>query len=226
MNTTTKLTHSIQLSTKYNKGREGNSVTRITPHCVVGQCSAKAVADGWIKANRDCSSNYVIGKDAELLLVVEEANRSWCSSSKDNDNKAITIECASDTKDPYTMKTIVYDKLVDLCTDICERYGKKKLIWISDKTKALAYKPAADEMQITVHRWFANKACPGDWLFNRLGGLSQTVTNRLNKTSSATMPRVLYRVQCGAFSNKANADAYLKKVQAAGFTDAFITKSE
>lgn len=220
---TTTLKHDVMLSTKYNKGRDGNKIERFTPHCVVGQCKATSVAYGWINQNRDCSSNYVIGKDGELLLVVEEENRSWCSSSRDNDNRAITVECASDMKDPYAMRECVYNKLVELATDICKRHGKKKMIWISDKSKALAYKPADDEMLITVHRWFANKSCPGDWLYNRLGEFADTVTKALNTNSGEK--KTIYRVQVGAFSVKANADAYLAKVKAAGFTDAYITKS-
>lgn len=34
---------------------------------------------------------------------MEEKNRSWCTSSNANDQRAITIECASDTVEPYTM---------------------------------------------------------------------------------------------------------------------------
>ena len=216
----TQLKHETMLSPACSKGRAGRTIDRITPHCVVGQCAAKNVALSWRNTNRQCSSNYVIGKDGELLLVVDEANRSWCSSSADNDNRAVTIECASDMTHPYAMNSKVYNKLVDLCVDICKRNYKKKLIWIADQKTALAYHPADDEMLITVHRWFANKACPGDWLYNRLGQLARTVTQRLNSTNKKT----LYRVQVGAFTVKLNATLYLAKVKKAGFPEAFITK--
>lgn len=39
-------------------------------------------------------------------------------------------------------------------------------------------------------------------------------------------PKKYYRVQVGAYSVKANADAMLSKIKAAGFTDAFIKYSE
>ena len=68
--------------------------------------------------------------------------------------RAVTIECASDSKSPYAFNAAVYDKLIKLSADICKRYGKKKLLWISDKTKALNYSPKDDEMILTVHRWF------------------------------------------------------------------------
>jgi hypothetical protein len=78
------------------------------------------------------------------------------------------------------MNDKVYSSLTELCVDICKRNGKTKLIWLGDKTKTLAYEPKADEMLITVHRWFANKSCPGDWLYSRLGDLAAEVTKQLN----------------------------------------------
>lgn len=114
------------------------------------------------------------------------------------------------------MTDAVYAALIDLCTDICKRNGKSKLLWFGDKNKTLAYEPKADEMIITVHRWFANKSCPGDWLYNRLGDLAAKVTSRLGGDSQQPSD-TLYRVQTGAYKQKANADAQLAKVKAAGF---------
>lgn len=81
------------------------------------------------------------------------------------------------------MKSSVYATLVKLCTDICRRNGKSKLLWLGDKDKALAYNPAADEMVLTVHRWFADKSCPGEWLYSRLGDLASKVTAALGGTT-------------------------------------------
>ena len=114
-------------------------------------------------------------------MYVEEKNRSWCTSSNSNDQRAVTIECASDTKHPYWMNDKVYKTLIDLCTDICHRNGKDKLIWFGDKNKSLNYEPKSNEMIITVHRWFANKSCPGDWLYARLGDVAKKVTENLSK---------------------------------------------
>lgn len=94
-------------------------------------------------------------------MYVEEKNRSWCSSSNANDQRAITIECASDTAEPYAFKDVVYQTLIKLCADICKRNGKKKLLWLGDKDKTLSYEPKSDEMVLTVHRWFANKSWSG-----------------------------------------------------------------
>ena len=112
-------------------------------------------------------------------MVVEEENRSWCTSSNANDQRAVTIECASDTTEPYAFNGAVYQSLIELCVDICKRNGKKKLLWLGDKTKTLNYSPKSDEMVLTVHRWFANKSCPGNWMFARMGDLASKVTAQL-----------------------------------------------
>jgi len=200
-----------------HSGQRTHGIDRITPHCVVGQLSCERICDCFT-GGRGASCNYGIGTDGRISLCVEEKNRSWCSSSNANDQRAVTIECSSDKTAPYAMTDAVYAALIDLCTDICKRNGKKKLLWFGDKNKTLAYEPKADEMIITVHRWFANKSCPGDWLYNRLGDLAAKVTSRLGGETPQPSPSgTLYRVQTGAYKNKANADSQLAKVKAAGF---------
>lgn len=199
-----------------HSGQRTHSIDRITPHCVVGQLSCESICGCFTSPQKKASCNYGIGTDGRISLCVEEKNRSWCSSSNANDQRAVTIECSSDKTAPYAMTDAVYAALIDLCTDICKRNGKSKLLWFGDKNKTLAYEPKADEMIITVHRWFANKSCPGDWLYNRLGDLAAKVTSRLGGDSQQPSG-TLYRVQTGAYKQKANADAQLAKVKAAGF---------
>jgi len=176
--TNSKLVVYKKLSPNHS-GRRTHSIDRISPHCVVGQCTAEGLGSWFAKSSTQASSNYGIDKDGRVGLYVEEKNRSWCTSSNANDQRAVTIECASDTKEPYTMNSKVYKTLVKLCVDICKRNGKKKLLWFGDKTKTLNYSPKPDEMIITVHRWFANKSCPGNWLYSRLGKLAAEVTKQL-----------------------------------------------
>ena len=159
-----------------HSGQRTMAIDRITPHCVVGQCTAEGLGDWFAKSSTQASSNYGIDKDGRVGMYVEEKNRSWCSSSSANDQRAVTIECASDTKEPYAFRDIVYQRLIELCVDICKRNGKRKLLWFADKDKTLNYQPKADEMLLTVHRWFANKSCPGDWMYARMGDLAQKVT--------------------------------------------------
>ena len=187
-----------------NSGKRTHDIDRITPHCVVGQCSVEVLGDIFAPTSRQASSNYGIGVDGRVAMYVEEKNRSWCSGGKDpktgkpiyvngvsgamNDQRAITIECASDAASPYAFKEVVYNRLIDLCVDICQRYGKTKLLWIEDAKKSVAYEPKADEMVLSVHRWFANKSCPGDWMYARMDDLAAKVTSRLDGSVEPVEP--------------------------------------
>lgn len=155
------------------------------------------------------SSNYGIDRDGRVGLYVEEKNRSWCSSSNANDQRAVTIECASDTKEPYAFRDVVYQKLIVLCVDICRRNGKRKLIWFGDKNQTLNYQPEADEMVLTVHRWFANKSCPGNWLYVRMGELAEKVTKELGESGKEDAGRKK-GLQASAFAGLSEKDAAAK----------------
>lgn len=201
--TNSSLAEYVKMSPNHS-GQRVRAIDRITPHCVVGQCTAEGLGDWFSKTSTQASSNYGIDKDGRVGLYVEEKNRSWCTSSNANDQRAVTIECASDTSEPYRMNEKVYAKLIELCADICRRNGKKKLLWFADKNKSLNYTPKSDEMLITVHRWFANKSCPGNWLYARLGDLASKVTAKLgggNDETTESVQKKYYRVR------KAWADA-------------------
>lgn len=204
-----------------NSGKRTHAIDRITPHCMVGQLSAKKCGELFSRSSYQASSNYGIGTSGEIEMYVPEDKRSWCSSSESNDQRAVTIECASDARHPYAMNTKVYASLVKLCTDICRRNGKTKLLWLGDKSKSLTYKPRDNEMILTVHRWFAQKACPGDWLYSRLGKLASEVTAQLHGDASepveAPKAGTKYRVMCGSFSHKENAEKRKQEIEDAGF---------
>lgn len=194
-----------------------HKIDTITIHCVVGQCSVETLGNVFAPTSREASCNYGIGVDGRIGMYCEEKDRSWCSSSGSNDNRAITIECASDTTHPYAINDKVYKALIELLADICKRNGIEELKWKADKS--LIGQP--DKQNMTVHRWFADKSCPGDYIYNRLGQIASEVNDKLNGGSSTK--DILYRVQTGAFSNKANADAMLTKVKASGF-DTYMVK--
>ena len=177
-----------------HSGQRTHSIDRITPHCVVGQCSVETLGNIFLPTSRQASCNYGIGADGRVGMYVEEKNRSWCSSSNANDQRAVTIECASDTTELYAFKDVVYQTLIKLCTDICKRNGKTKLLWLGDKTKTLGYTPKSDEMVLTVHRWFANKSCPGNWMYARMGDLAEKVTAQLGGSTKPIQPAENYRI--------------------------------
>ena len=93
-----------------HSGQRTHSIDRITPHCVVGQLSAESICGCFTSPTRQASCNYGIGTDGRVSLCVEEKNRSWCSSSNSNDQRAVTIECASDMNEPYAMNSAVYNR--------------------------------------------------------------------------------------------------------------------
>ena len=164
------LVNYTQISPNRNAPRN-HAIDRITPHCVVGQCSVEALGNLFANPGREASSNYGIGYDGRVGMYCPESDRSWCSSSPANDHRSVTIECASDNYYPYAFNWVVYLKLVDLCVDICQRNGKNKLLWLGHCN----YEPKANEMLLTVHRWFANTVCPGDWLMERMSDLASRV---------------------------------------------------
>ena len=178
-----------------NSGARTHAIDRITPHCVVGQCSVETLGNIFALSSYEASSNYGIGYDGRVGMYVEEKNRSWCSSSNSNDQRAVTIECASDATEPYAFNDTVYQKLIALCVDICKRNGKSKLLWFGDKAKTLNYEPNADEMVLTVHRWFTNKSCPGSWMYARMSDLAEKVTAQLNAKEDST--DIVYVVKSG-----------------------------
>lgn len=211
----------VKISPNKNSPRN-HKIDTITPHCVVGQLSVEQIGAVFAPVSRQASSNYGIGPDGRIGMYVEEKDRSWCSSNAANDHRAITIEVASDMTDPYAITDKAYKALVDLCVDICKRNDIKELKWKADKSLI----GKVDQQNITVHRWFANKACPGDYIYERLGQIADEVNARLN--GSASKPAddsndVLYRVQVGAFSKKENAETMQKHVKEAGY-DSFIVK--
>lgn len=152
-----------------------HKIDTITIHCVVGQLSVETLGSIFAKKSKKASCNYGIGADGRIGMYVQEKDRSWCSSNAANDHRAITIECASDTKHPYAINDKVYASLIKLCTDICKRNGIKELKWKGDKR--LIGNPS--KQNITVHRWFANKSCPGDYIYNRLGNIAKAVNTNL-----------------------------------------------
>lgn len=208
-----------------NKSSPRNhKIDTVTIHCVVGQCSVETLGNVFAPTSRQASSNYGIGYDGRIGMYVEEEDRSWCSSNAANDNRAITIEVASDTKEPYAVNARAYAALIDLLVDICKRNGIKELVWSTNKADRVNHKNGCN---MTVHRDYANKSCPGTYLYERHAQIASEVNKRLGSTNIKPAPEKpsggLYRVQTGAFKVKANADAMLAKVKAKGF-DTYMVK--
>ena len=167
-----------------------HKIDTITIHCTAGQCTAQQVLNmnhiTTYSTSKGASCNYVVGKDGSIGLCVPESDRSWCSSSSSNDHRAITIEVSSDATHPYAVTDAAYSALIDLLVDICQRNHIPELKWKGDKSLI----GQTDQQNMTVHRWFAAKACPGDWLYQRHGQIAAEVNQRLKGEADMTKEEV------------------------------------
>ena len=209
---------SYTLLSPNNSGLRTHSIDRITPHCVVGQCTVEALGQVFYPSSRQASSNYGVGYDGRVGLYCEEKNRSWCSSSGANDQRAITIEIASDNYSPYAITNAAYNTAVKLMADICKRNGKNKLVYFADKTTALNYSSngqKSNEMLITLHKWFADTFCPGQDIINKLPAMVAAVNQLLG--GGSTPARTLREEAQYMLDNNINGTARRQQAAADGF---------
>ena len=154
--------------------------------------------------------------------------RGWhCGSgSKGSGNDShISFEICEDGLTDASYFNAVYKEAAELCAYLCKEYRLD---------------PMADGVIIghfEGHRRgiASNHGDPNNWFPKHSKSMDsfRAEVKRLLAAAEApkppaptpTEPKKLYRVQIGAYSVKANADAMLKKVKAAGFTDAFIKYS-
>lgn len=210
-----------------NSSARTGKVSKITIHHMAGNLSVEACGKVFETTERQASSNYGVGTDGRIGLYVEESRRAWTSSNRDNDNIAVTIEVANDGGAPdWHVSDKALESTIALCVDICQRNGIAKLNFTGDKSGNL-----------TMHKYFSNTECPGKYLGGKFPYIAEEVNKRLSaakkENSTTNTPKeetavssgsggVLYRVQVGAYNNKANADRQLEKIKAAGFDDAFV----
>lgn len=200
-----KLTSYVNLSPNRTSPRTA-PIDRITIHHVAGDASVEALGALFGKPSRQASSNYGIGSDGRIGCFVEEEDRSWCSGSRENDHRAITIEVANCGGAPdWPVSEKAYAALLDLCEDICRRHGFR-LNYTGDKTGNL-----------TMHKWFQPTACPGPYLESRFPAIAEEVNRRLDGER-------FWRVQVGAFREEENARAFRDKLRAEGYPDAFLVE--
>lgn len=169
-----------------NKNSPRNhAIDTITIHCTAGNKNntAKQIVDLFANPKRKASCNYVVGGDGSVGISVEEEDRSWCTSSGANDHRAITIEVCSNI--PGTEVTDkAYAALIELVADICKRNNIKKLVWSESKNDRVNH---LNECNMTVHRDYANKSCPGPWLYERQGQIAEAVNKKLGIATVSTL---------------------------------------
>ena len=170
-----ELVNYIKLSPNHS-GQRKQSIDMITIHCVAGNATVEVIGQIFAPTSRQASSQYGIGSDGRIGMYCEEKNRSWCTSSNKNDQRSITIEVANDSGGPlWHVSDAAMDSLIKLCADICRRNGIEELRWQNKKELW----GQVDKQNMSVHQWFANKACPGQYLLEKHNYIVQEVNKLL-----------------------------------------------
>ncbi|MBR2890370.1 MAG: N-acetylmuramoyl-L-alanine amidase [Oscillospiraceae bacterium] len=179
-----------------HSGKRTHAIDTITIHCMAGNLSVESCGALFARSSRQASSNYGIGSDGRIGLYVDEENRSWCTSSRANDQRAITIEVANNGGSPnWPVSAKAYEALLRLVTDICERNNIKRLIWATDKESRVGH---LNGCNMTVHRDYANKSCPGNYLYERHDEIAAEVNKRLSEDEAPAADPVVQEIDVGA----------------------------
>lgn len=198
-----------------------SKIDTITIHCMAGNLSVESCGALFAKSSRKASSNYGVGSDGRIACYVGEEDRSWCSSNRANDNRAITIEVANDggADTGWHVSDKAYKSLISLLVDICRRNHIAKLVWSNNKNDRVNHKNGCN---MTVHRDFANKSCPGDYLYSLHSKIANEVNTLLGVVKEDKPDNKLYRVQVGAYSVKNNAINMQKKLKSYGIDSIIV----
>ena len=193
-----------------HSGRRENPITKIAIHHTAGVLTAAGIGSVFKSTSRQASCNYGVGSDGKIVLVVDECNRAWTTSSSWCDNRAVTIETSnSQYGGNWPVSDFVLNRLIDLVTDICRR----------NKIKNCTYTGGKDGV-LQMHRWYAQTSCPGPYLGSKFSYIAQEVNRRLRGGSGKSTSNNLYRVrkswgdsksQKGAFKNLNSAIDLAKK---------------
>lgn len=170
------------------------AISRITIHVAAGDLNF----DGYSSTlrGRPCSWNYAVQSDGQIGLFVEECYRAWTTGSNTdprgalNDHRAVTMEVSNKwgSNDGYKVTDAALDAVINLCEDICRRNGKTTLIWLGDVDKSENYSPKSHEMIMTIHKWYDDTSCPGQYLYSKQSHIAKTVTARLGGPNTITYP--------------------------------------
>lgn len=197
------LVNYTKLSPNYSKRTA--KIDTITIHHMAGNLSVETCANVFATTSRQASSNYGVGSDGRVGLYVEEKNRAWTSSNRDNDDRAVTIEVANDGGAPdWHVSDKALEATINLCVDICKRNGIARLNYTGDKSGNL-----------TMHKWFSATACPGPYLGGKFPYIAEEVNKRLGsetpqkEETEVVKPKdELYRVRKSWDDSKSQLGAY------------------
>lgn len=190
--------------------RGGLKPDKIIPHHHAGNLTVKQFM-AIMQSTRQMSPTVSVHTDGTVYAWVPEEMRPWTSGSYAADQTALTLEIANDEiGGNWHISDKAYNLSVQICAEWCKRYGIKPV-----------YKPNR-KGTIQMHKEWANTACPGPYLSNKItSGQFAADINKILNPAPKTKIVTLFKVQCGAFSNKANALSYQQAIKKKGF-DAII----
>lgn len=196
----------------YTKGRDGRKIEMVTLHHMAGVLSAEECGRIFQQIGRCASANYGVGKNADVGLYVDESNTSWANANWDSNCRAVTVEMSnSKTSGNYPVSDAVLNKTIDLIVDIFKRNNLGKCV----KGKNL-----------TWHSMYANTYCPGDYVRSKLDYIVDEVNKKLNLETNNYNKSILYKVQVGAFKNKANAEKLANEIKNKNISTYIINKND
>lgn len=164
-----------------NKSLRTALIDGVAVHCMAANATVRACGNRFALRSTEASSNYGIGSSGEIGCYVGEEYRSWCTSSRAEDNHIITVEVANDGGAPqWHVSDMAMRSLIRLLVDVCRRNRIKKLVWSSKKSDRVNHRNGCN---MFVHRDYANKACPGDYLYNLHPYIAQEVNKMLGVTT-------------------------------------------
>ena len=159
-----------------------HTIDSVAIHSMSSNMSAQSCGSWFSNSSCKASSNYGIDSEGLIYGYVDEDDRSWCTSNSGVDNRAITIEVANITsKEPYQISDKAYQSLINLLVDICSRHNIY-LRWANDSSYAIsaANGGSVEKQNMFVHKWFANKSCPGQYLMSLHTKIAEEVNSKLS----------------------------------------------
>lgn len=160
-----------------NYGHRTHTIDTITIHCMAGQMSVNGCISWFSNPDLHASANYGVCTNG-VVKMMPDSYASGCSSNKANDERAITIEVASDPYEPCNVRPDVYAAMLDLITDICYRHNIYPLVWSDNRVDRVNH---LNGCNMTVHCDYAAKTCPGSYLYNKMAEIAQTVNERVER---------------------------------------------
>lgn len=187
--------------------RQGNPITRVIQHHWAGPGGDARLAN----PSQQASANYLIFSDGTIAVQVPEEYRAWTSGSFEADGNAITIECENSSyqvngndNDPNSWKVsdAALASIIRLVADIARRYKFG----------------AVTEGNYLGHRVFQSTACPGGYLWHKMGEIRNRINQELNgkpftpaapPTAGKTIWQLADEVLAGVHGNGAARQASL-----------------